>query len=298
MAKSEPEEKPESEPETKTESPVSATLSKDIDASVEAAMKAMAAPAKTPEPDELDDGEEPGDDEAEAPEEKAEEKPEEPKKTAAPDDALFERAVRAGLPLAQAKQFTDSALLTAVCDRIEGAAAKPGSPGDAGKQAAGAGTPAPADPLAAIPDLDPNEIDERIVASFKALKGLLRQQQETIAGLREGRSQDWLSERLGTVKDFTKGDASKEAAVAEKFKVLTAGYAAAGAKVSREAVFDEAAKFVLAADMEAARKQAKEEAARKRAAQHLHRPGNNRMLPKGDVSAEIAAKLDRDFFRR
>ncbi len=211
-------------------------------------------------------------------------------------DDLIERAVKAGLSISEAKQYPNEALLSAVCGRIEGLSAGTGSRTGAGDEGPGEETPAKDDLLSMIPDLDPDEFDERIVDGFKNMKEIIRQQQETISGLEGGQSEDWVTTKLAGVKDFTKGDSEKEGAVRGKFDVLTAGYKAAGHEVSRETAFDEAARLVLGTDMEAAKASAKKQAAKKRSGQHIQRPSGSRVSAKADVDAEVADELNRKFF--
>lgn len=212
-----------------------------------------------------------------------------------PKDETIERAVKAGLSLADAKKFPTDALLAATCDRIEGVQkAQAGEAKPAGEK--GGGEAEPADPLAAIPDLDPSEFDERIVKSFSAVKEVAKNLQRTIDELRGDRSKGFVATKLEGLKNLTKGDASKEAAVRAKFDVLTAGYKAAKQDVSEEEVFAEAAQLVLGAEA-AADKQAKQaEVAAKRSGQRISRPSGRNVEAKPDVLEQVAAEIDRKFF--
>ncbi len=220
-------------------------------------------------------------------------------------DEAVERAVRAGLPLSEIKQCPSEAFLAAMCARIEGSAGDVGSPGDAGSSDPGNdGDIADVDKLlSAIPDLNPNEYAEEIVAGFKSFKEIIqrqgeiaKQQSATIAALRGNQSDDWFATKAEGVKSFTKGDPEKVAAVREKFDVLKAGYKAAGKDVTGEAVFNEAAHLVLGSEMEAARLETKRKAAKRRSAQRIQRPSGNRVQAKPDVLAEVADWADRKFF--
>ncbi len=215
-----------------------------------------------------------------------------------PTEGTIERAVRLGIPLAEAKQFPSEALLAATCGRIEGPKGEKGK-GVGSPEGVGAkkdGEEDPADLLSQIPDLDPSEFDERIVKAFAAVKGIAKKQQETIAELRGGQAKGWLDTKLEGVKDLTKGDQAKASALRSKFDVLKAGYRAAKQDVTDDAVFDEAARLVLGADMEALRKDKQAQAAGKRSGQRIQRPTSRRVEAKPDAQAEVADMLDRKFF--
>lgn len=217
--------------------------------------------------------------------------------TGQPSEATIERAVRLGIPLAEAKQFPSESLLAATCGRIEGPKGEKGkeagSPGDAGAEG---GEDDPADLLSKIPDLDPAVYDEKIVQAFGALKGIAQRQQATIAELRGGQNKGWLDTKLEGVKDLTKGEPAKVSAVRAKFDVLKAGYKAAKQDVSDEAVFAEAAQLALGADMEALRKDKQARAAERRGAQRIQRPAGRRVEAKPDARTEVADLIDRKFF--
>lgn len=91
------------------------------------------------------------------------------------DEALLERAVRAGMSLADAKVVTDGEALGRIVGHLEetAAAAAKAKADDSASEEEGAGEEE--DPLADIPDLDPEEFDEKIVKSFSALKSLAGQ---------------------------------------------------------------------------------------------------------------------------
>jgi len=208
------------------------------------------------------------------------------------DDAI-ERAVRLGIPMAEAKQYTES-LLSLACDRIEGKTGE-GKPAG-GKEEDGEAKPA-GDPLDAIPDLDPAIYDENIVAGFKALKGVAKALREENATLRGDKSKDFMATQLEGVRELTKGDQSKETAVREKFDVLRAGYKAAGKDVADVTVFKEASQLVLGMDADSM-KNKKADAARRRAGQRISPPSGQRVEVKPDVAAETAELLDRKYFAK
>lgn len=215
-------------------------------------------------------------------------------------EELLERAVRAGITLSEAKQFPSDGLLEKMVSRIEGRSeGEVGSHGDAGSTDPDGEGDGPGDPetlLSAIPDLDPDVYDEGLVAWSKSLKGEIARLVKENAELKAGRSNDWLSEQLASVEDFTKGDPAKVGAVQEKFDVLSAGYRAAGQDVSKADVFKEAAQLVLGQEMAEAKLKEKGAASARRAGQRIARPSAKTVSVKGgDVDAEVAAVIDARF---
>lgn len=211
-------------------------------------------------------------------------------------DDVLERAIKAGMPIGEARQYPNAGLLAIAINRMEAAA---GGKKDADTDKAGAGEEE-VDPLAGIPDLDPDEYDEKIVAGFKALKGLIRQQHDTISELRGNQVKDWFAEQVAGLGDGVvealKTAPEKRDALKAKFNVLTAGYKAAGQEVDRAEVFKEAASLTLAEEIAAAGKSDRTERAAKRASQSIARPSGNRQQARGDAFDDVAAELDRRFF--
>jgi hypothetical protein len=184
--------------------------------------------------------------------------------------------------------------------------------GSAGGEKSGGGEAA--DPVAAIPDLDPEKYDEEVVNGFKAMKDIVRKQQEVIAGLRgDGKARDaaWFDSQVAAlgqeyVAAVGAGDrsklvsnspqAAKFAELESKFNVLAAGYKADGKDVSRETVFKEAVAIVMGdvqAKAEATLKSAELE---KRKKLHINRPTASKATPKQDAFSDVADTLDRKYF--
>lgn len=277
---------------TTDEDKIDAELAAELDAAVEAVTsEAQGDGAESGDETGEDQGEEDQGDEPEAQPE-AEEAGDPPAATGL-SESLLERAVRAGLSLAEANQYPSEGLLESMVSRIEGQrAGSPGSRGDAGE--VDTSQDGEDDSLPPIPDLDPEEYGEPLLEWAKSVKGVVEQLREENRSLRKGRSEDWLNAKLEGVKDFVKDDPAKAAAVTKKFNVLKAGYKAAGEDVSADAVFQEAARLVLGEDM--AKHEAKGQAARKRNGQFVARASGRRAQPKADVEAEVAEELDRRFF--
>lgn len=236
----------------------------------------------------------------EAPAEKEEKKPEEEAKDESapgPSEEAIERAVRAGLSLKEIKQFPSDDLLNAMCARIEGVGGDPGSTEGAGNAGdGGEASPASVDDLLSTFELDPEVYDDKIVAAFKAASAIVKRQDAIINELRGGQSRDWFSEKLEGVKDLTKGDAAKTAALRDKFDVLRAGYKAARKNVPDDAVFEEAARLALGSEMESAKLAKKGDAARRRSNQRIARVSGSRVHgEKPDARSEVAELLDSKF---
>jgi len=90
--------------------------------------------------------------------------------------------------------------------------------------------------------------------------------------------------------------AAKRAEVERKFKILEAGYKAAGEDVARESVFKEAVSLTLgevSAKVESDKLDGKLEARQK---QIIHRANGAIVTPKKDVYDETAEEIDRKFF--
>jgi hypothetical protein len=218
------------------------------------------------------------------------------------DDAVtddhLERAVKAGLTMAEARRFGSASLLDAMVSRLEG---KKDGGDKGGKTDAGEDK----DPLEDVPDLDPNEYDEKIVNAFKALKGIARQQQEIIKGLRtqdQAATPDWFKAQAAgldkAVSSAITSDPTKLESIRDKFAVLEAGYKAAGKDASREAVFQEAVRITMGDVISKAAVDDKAAELAKRAKQHINRPAGHRASPKGDPGDEIAAEIDRKYFQK
>lgn len=215
-----------------------------------------------------------------------------------PDD-LIERAIRAGIPMKDAREIKSAEVLGRMCEKLE-SAAKPADerkPGGEAKKDEGGD-----DPLNDVPDLDPAEYDEKIVAGFKAMKDIIRKQQTVIAKLGEGaarQEQATTDTRLhGLGKAFAEAapaGSEKRAELEKKINVLKAGYKAAGEDVEEDAVFQEAAKIVLG-DVEDSEADARKAAVLdKRRKLHLSRPSGSSVKPAGDVLSDVAAEIDARF---
>lgn len=218
-------------------------------------------------------------------------------------DTLTERAVKAGLPLAEVKKYTSASMLEFVCTKLEtlGKPAGNGGDGDDGKKP----DPSEDDPeltemLGQIPELDPDVYDEKIVQLVGAMKGIIRKQHDAMKASGKPGAQSWFDSKVTGLGDAYAKELEKapevRTALKEQFDVLQAGYKAAGKQVDQETVFDQASAIVLkdvsarVADADKGGKLAR------RAGQHISRPHNASVSPTGDVFTETAAEIDRKYF--
>ena len=297
---------------------VSASLEAEIDAGLDAAMAEMATdraqadaesaadvldPLAKPEPTEADDDTTEVVDEgeqAEETEEAAEPVESEPETI---DDDLLSRAVLAGIPLSEARQYPNPTLLGNVCDRLEKQNTKPDDSDSDSDDA-------PAEPadidtenvLASMPYLDPEIYDEKIIAGFEAMKSLVTQQKKTIESLGVTQGVDWFEAQVKgldtQVQTALQNEPQKRDALRLKFDVLTAGYKAAGQAVERTAIFQEATEMTLRAELAESGEEAKKAALGKRAGQFINRPASRQSKPRGDVLEDIASEVDEKFFSK
>lgn len=215
-----------------------------------------------------------------------------------PDD-LIERAIHAGIPMKDVREIKNPEILGRMCEKLE-SAVKPADerkPGSDEKQDEGGD-----DPLDGVPDLDPEEYDEKIVAGFKAMKDIIRKQQAVIAKLGDGaarREESTIDTRLNGLgkafADAAPAGSEKRAELEKKINILKAGYKAAGEDVEEDAVFQEAVKIVLG-DVEDSEADARKAAALdKRRKLHLNRPSGSSFKAAGDVLSDVAAEIDAKF---
>lgn len=220
-------------------------------------------------------------------------------------DALLERAIKAGIPMSEAREYPTESLLKSVVDRLEGS--KKGSDGETKSADAkrAEGEAKPADDLDAAIDAIPDEwnkeeYDERIVDTFKTFKEIAKKQQERqralekeLADLRGKESKDFFAKQLEGVKDFLKGDQTKASAIREEFDLLKAGAAATGRDVPDVELFDKAARLVLGGDFKAEATKKKTEAVGRRSAQVISRAAGQRVTAKTeDPFARVAEWVD------
>lgn len=307
--------------EAKPEGPVSKEAAAEIEEAINQEMPEQDEEKKTGEEPPVEDtpkeGEEEPADQGEKESEKSDEEPqgeespdepegeEDPSEIEAQADELLTRAVRSGMSLKDARTIVsqDADALERQIGLLEKASQAVEKPGE-GTEEAGAGESAAAneDPLAGIPDLDPDVYQEELVEGFQAMKSIIREQGETInkqgetiKQLSSGGEKSWFNrqvESLG-VKNL---DAIKRTELNEQFDVLKAGYAAKGQKVDDDAVFQKATKLVLGDEIKAEASAEKSAKLKRRANQQTVRPGGPAAKAKGDPLDEVAKEIDREVY--
>ncbi len=219
--------------------------------------------------------------------------------TDAVTDDHIERAIGAGMTMAEARQFKSGDLLDAMINRIQNDPDSSSDGKDDYSEESGEN-----DLLNEIPDLDPDEYDEKIVDGFKAMKDIIQRQQETIKNMQKGQdgtNPDWLElQILGLDKPVAKAvksDPTKLEAIRKKISVLQAGYEASGEDVGREAIFQEAVSITMGDVIAQSAVDKKSRSLQKRSAQHINRPGGVRAEAKGDPIEEVGAEIDSKYFK-
>jgi len=228
------------------------------------------------------------------------------------DDETLQRAVDAGMKLKDAKAFkgNKSGLENVIALLESRSAAKPTEDREVAKAKA----------EDELPDLDPNEYDEKVVAHFKALKAQRAKDDERIAALEQQLHQqkvesaeEWFDGQIkdlgedfeavlgkGTVKDIAFGSAAfkKRGEIAERMEVLANGYIASGKPVpSDKALFDESVKIVLEKEIKAADERKLASKLEKRAGQHIARAGGSATKPRKSAEEEVISEIDEKIAR-
>lgn len=213
-----------------------------------------------------------------------------------PDDALVERAVKAGLSMSDAKAFPNAEMaeriLTALEAKAEGGGKK--ADGKDGEEAAG------------VPDLDISEFTEEngydpaMVKLVQSMKSVIEAQAKEISSIKKAgesaKEKDFFTQQFNGLDERVRShmDAARKSQLKSKFGVLEAGYKAAGSKISREDIFKEAVQLAAGDLVSAAEAESKSAAAQKRKTLAIARPGGN-FGAKGDGApmseADIADAL-------
>lgn len=204
------------------------------------------------------------------------------------EDALVERAVKAGMSLADARSFTSSEVLGRIVESMEAKAPRPDAPnGDEENPAAGEDH----DDSGLPPELSEDDgYDPGIVSAFNAMRSMVQKQNETIARLsREslaGKADSYFNSLVGTLDESVrKGmDDSAKTNLRDKFELLVAGYRASGQDKDIKDVFAEAAKLALGNAPAKAAEEKRAAALEKRKSLALAKPGSERAnrKPTGD----------------
>lgn len=208
-------------------------------------------------------------------------------------DDILERAVKAGMSIADAKSFASAPALERFCSLLESRSQADGKPGEGGKQADEKGSD-DHDPSSDIPDLDPEKYDENIVAGFKAMKEIIGKQFQTIRDLKSGEAQSRSASEFGSLLAAKPGIDEKYRPVIEaKYNFLSKAYKADGADVKPSDVLDEALAIVIG--NEAGKSVEKVEKLESRAKLHIQRPSKAPGKPTSDPWSDVAAEVEEAF---
>lgn len=204
-------------------------------------------------------------------------------------DSQIERAVKAGMSISDARSFKDAKALervTAILEKRSEPEKKDEKPPESSDAV---------DYLKLVADIpdefDPEVYDENFIKLAKTFKSVVGGLQAEVVRLREAgmakAEQSWFDGQVSGLGDeVVKAlDADKKSNLETKFKVLEAGYKAAGQTVKREEVFKEAAKLVLG-DVSV-----KENGGVDRSKQFISRPAGNRVVAKGEPEDEVVADI-------
>jgi len=240
------------------------------------------------------------------------------------DDALS-AAVIAGIPLAEARSFASEDALLRVVDTIRSTVESQIAAAGTGKETKEAEEEEKEDPLANLPELDP-ELAPEIRQTFDVLKDMVRKQQETIKSFQTQQEQtatasqqaaaqelqQWFDTQVdnlgedfaealgkGAMSTLSRGSSqyAKRDQIANQMAVLLAGYQASGQQAPpREQVFDTAAKLVLMDQFASVRERELSKDLGKRAGQHISRAGGKKTKTNQSPLEETADLIDRKFF--
>jgi len=212
-------------------------------------------------------------------------------------DANIERAVKAGMPMADAREFNTPEALDRMVSMLETAN------GDDPTVAVVDEVQQGDDPLSGVPDLDPEEYDEKIVAGLNALKNALRTLQTENAELRDQENvasyQNWYEGQINTLGAESTAALSQPGvrdALLKKFDVLAAGYEVTGDNVNYEDVFKEASGMVLGEAISKDSDVEKTGRLKKRNSQKIARAVPGKKPTFENVEEQTADEIDRKYF--
>jgi hypothetical protein len=239
----------------------------------------------------------------------------------APDEALIERAVRAGLSLADAMAVREGEALERIVGRLEAAPAAKAAADKSEKP------PVEEDPLKDVPDLDPKDYGDEIVKTVNGLKAIVREQFKAISGLKsemakgvDSRQGTWVDgevTKLGKdyVDVFGEGNlaelpAGKQRMAREKLsrhlEFVQADAKAEGRNVSKAEAFTAALNNAFGEKIKTVKGAATAKAAAERSKKSLNAPRDttgrfatdpgDRFGTEGDRAADAVKELSEKFF--
>jgi hypothetical protein len=162
-----------------------------------------------------------------------------------PDDAMIERAVRAGLTLEDAKGFSSQESAERILSAIEAKSTTPG------KESAGAEEPADDVEIPELSDEALDDLDPSVANFIKGQTAVLKALKAEVSTLKKAgisaEAKGFFETQYGSLDEKVRGhvDAVAKAKLKQKFEMLEAGYKATGVKVERADVFKEAVSIAL-----------------------------------------------------
>jgi hypothetical protein len=219
-----------------------------------------------------------------------------------PDDALLERAIRAGLTIADAKAFTTKESAERVLAVLEekSASTKGKKDDDSADEPAGEMSLPELDE-SVLDDLDPS-IAEFIKSQNAALKALSAEVSTLKKAGTTAEAKGFFETQYGALDEKVRShvDAVKKTQLKQKFDLLEKGYKAAGEKVDRETIFKEAVSITLSDAMAKAAAEARSAKVASRKGLVIAPPGGSSgKTPKvvgGGEYADIIAALEEKGF--
>lgn len=205
----------------------------------------------------------------------------------AEEQALFDRAIRAGISSRDVLAMRDRATVERMVEMAEKAngISTEEKKTENGDDEDGAG--APADDLESV--LGQMEEDGGYDANLvKMLKGLVAENKKLRSARETADGQSFLDRQIGALDEGVRShvDAARKSKLKAKFDLLEAGYKAQNAKVSREEVFREAASLALGDLIGRAEGERKASQLERRKALALARPGGESGQRGGQSAAE------------
>ena len=254
-------------------------IAAELSAAVEQVSKESAGIPEAPKAEVVDAGNAPNKPVAE----KTDDKGDEGKEVFAADDALIERAVKAGLLIEDAKSFKSAEQADRILSKLEAASATPPKNEEAnGKQKSeDAGFPVE-DFEDAIKTMEEDgDYDPEILKMFKGMSAVLKQQSETIASLKKaGATAEATSFFDQQVNSLGEGvakhlDAASRSKLESKFRMLERAYEG-DKSMTREGIFKEAATLAIGDLLAKADAESKAAKLNERRNLALARPGGER----------------------
>lgn len=220
----------------------------------------------------------------------------------APDDAFVERAIRAGLALADVKAFTTKEAAERVLAVLEEkSTSTKGKKDDDSAEEPAAETSLPEIDESALDDLDPS-IAELIKSQHAALKALSAEVSTLKKAGTTAEAKGFFETQYGALDEKVRShvDAVKKTQLKQKFDLLEKGYKAAGEKVDRETIFKEAVSITLSDAMTKAAAEAKSAKVASRKGLVIAPPGGSsgktpKVVGGGEYADIIAALQEKGF---